>query len=139
MSTWVVRSPRQTDFWKEKTPGEVGPGTYNLNATDSTLSSGLAPFLVSSDKSTAQSANVTYLELKPGAGSYELDKSFKESQQKKPRSKSGFTPFVSKMPRWAPVAPGSIAFTMSTVIKNPGPGTYEVRGKSKTKEKKESK
>lgn len=109
MSTWVVRSPRHTDFWKEKTPGEVGPGSYNLSSAGSTLTSGLAPFLVSSDKSTTQSANVTYMELKPGPGSYELDASFRHTAtaEKKPRSKSGFTPFISKMPRWAPVAPGS--------------------------------
>lgn len=43
------------------------------------------------------------------------------------------------MPRWAPVAPGSTQFTMSTVIKNPGPGTYEVRGRSKTAKNKEKK
>jgi hypothetical protein len=96
MSTWIGRSPRNTDFWAEKTPGEVGPGSYNLNSTASTAAAGLAPFLVSSDKPISQSANVTFVEGLPGPGSYELDQSFRKSMLKKPRSKSGSTPFVSR-------------------------------------------
>lgn len=119
MVMYINRSERNTDFWAASTPKEVGPGTYALPITSARAAS--VPFSVGTLRS---SSHLILNEGKPGPGAYDPN-----TRRSSSPNKIGSSSFISKQPRLAPNAPGSSVFCFPSSFKNPGPGSYEVRGK----------
>eukprot|EP00743_Colponemidia_sp_Colp-15_P004159 GILK01004488.1.p1 GENE.GILK01004488.1~~GILK01004488.1.p1 ORF type:complete len:602 (-),score=58.48 GILK01004488.1:151-1956(-) len=120
----VVRSPRNIDFQAINTPADIGPGYYEVPAggarkLGTPSSNSYAPFMSLDEKKLNE--NRTTSAITPGPGSY------REAPSPKPKVYESDIPsnaFATKVPRFAPVAPGSSVYKSSTIVDNPGPGSY---------------
>jgi len=100
---------RVTEWWDDKTPKKVGPGSYNLAPNKSIYSSSV-PF------STGQKRSLSAGKAGPGPGTYQ--------PKAPPSNKRQSSSFYSRAPKIIPYAPGQTAYTLPSSYYTPGPGTY---------------
>lgn len=103
------------------TQDNVAPGTYNTNR-DTIKVEGEKPVPFSSGVEKVCCPNNATSCYTPGPGAY-----VGQINSHQEASGLGQINFKSKSARIGPTAPGSTAFTESSVHKNPGPGTYGTR------------
>ncbi|KAG9406600.1 putative palmitoyltransferase zdhhc4 [Aphanomyces cochlioides] len=117
--TITTRSRRATSFSSGHTPAVVGPGTYAPeHALQPTIHPSYSAFASSNKRDLNK--NVGTSAITPGPGAYITEV---------PPSTGGAgghssNVFTTKVPRFAPHAPGSTIYLPSTVQENPGPGAY---------------
>ncbi|ETV98196.1 hypothetical protein H310_08922 [Aphanomyces invadans] len=119
--TITTRSRRATAFTSGHTPAVVGPGSYAPdNATHPIVQPSYSAFASSNkrdlNKNTGTSA------ITPGPGAYATDATAGHTSGVACGQSSNV--FTTKVPRFAPHAPGSTIYLPSTVNDNPGPGAY---------------
>ncbi|KAF0720523.1 Aste57867_242 [Aphanomyces stellatus] len=118
--TITTRSRRATSFSSGHTPAIVGPGSY---AADNLVQSNVHPSysaFASSDRRDLNK-NMGTSAITPGPGAYitEVPQPTTTSLAQQPSNA-----FTTKVPRFAPNAPGSTIYLPSSVQDNPGPGAY---------------
>lgn len=113
-------SDRKTDFWKDNTPKVVAPGTYNPeNNGKEGISMGKeapVPFNSIKEREVHEKGKDN-----PGPGFYNAKYSVNENRVSSANANNSFT---TKVPRFAPMAPGSTVFKTASSFFNPGPGSY---------------
>lgn len=128
-----ARAARRTDesfTIMTETGADVCPGSYNLDSATSIRGGGhQASYPFNSLQERVLNPNISTSGTTPGPGSYigqvvvsphRAEPAFGEAS-----TMSG-TSFRSKSARIGPTAPGSTVFSTSTILKNPGPGEYQV-------------
>jgi hypothetical protein len=118
----VQRNPRDcTEFFpKGTTSGKVGPGTYanTFNEPAKSIEENGVPFESLQEKEL--NANKATSATTPGPGAY-ID------QGEIAQAGDATFNFKSRVRRIGPVTPGSSIFKESTIFKNPGPGTHNIK------------
>jgi len=125
-----ARSVRRTSEYlvpKHQTSDHVAPGTYtnSYDAAFQPKGESAVPFSSLQEKVLNQNRGTSA--LTPGPGAYvglgvPNGRGLKANGEEV--SGLGTTSLKSKVARLAPTAPGSSEYTVSTIEKNPGPGTY---------------
>jgi len=134
MAISTYRAPRNTeDLFVPKWSANpnVGPGSYTNDYHDIKPSSGerLVPFNSLAEKKMNQNTGTSA--ITPGPGAYIGGKAMELAD-----TCAGSVGIKSKSRRMAPTAPGSTLFVTSTIVQNPGPGTYKQDGFAHGKGKK---
>lgn len=129
MAINVYRSPRAIDFSVKATGDKVGPGTYSNthNEVVRACEEKGVPFQSLQEKELCQNKGTSA--ITPGPGAY-IDGSSETTIEG--IKKTQMASFKSRSKRMCPTAPGSSTFLPSTIVDNPGPGSYPI-GKSWSK------
>lgn len=133
MAINVYRSPRAIDFSHRSTADKVGPGTYSNTHNEVTraFEEKGVPFQSLQEKDLCQNKNTSA--ITPGPGAY-IDPD-DGTIMGVPVGKRQTSVFKSVSRRMCPTAPGSSTFLPSTIVENPGPGSYAL-SKTWSKDKK---
>lgn len=120
MSFNIQRSKRKTDYWKDNTPKEIAPGTYDPKLGGPVATSigreASAPFNSVKERDAQERVNEN-----PGPGSYTANYTVNETRVSSANPNNSFK---TRVARFAPTAPGSTAYKTATSFFNPGPGSY---------------
>lgn len=133
MAMDLSRNQRRTDEYftiMTQTGADVSPGMYHDDSTSAFPrkgnSQGSVPF--TSVQERVLNPNNTTSGITPGPGAY-VSQHAVASNAVEPifgeTSTISGTSMRSNVARLGPVAPGSTIFTTSTIVKNPGPGSYQ--------------
>lgn len=139
MAINVYRSPRAIDFSMRSTSDKVGPGTYSNthNEVVRTAEERGVPFQSLQEKEL--NANKSTSAITPGPGAYiDGGESIESVGAGGVVGGKQTSVFKSTSNRMCPTAPGSSIFLPSTIVENPGPGSYPIP-KSWSKNKKAAK
>jgi hypothetical protein len=120
MSFNVQKGLRKTEYWKDNTPKIVAPGTYDPNIDrqggPSMGKETSAPFNCVKERDVHDKVSNN-----PGPGFYTTNYQQNENRVSSANENNSFT---TKVPRFAPIAPGSTAYKTASSFFNPGPGSY---------------
>lgn len=130
MAVDTARAARRTDEFFQtmtQTPGDIIAGKYHTER-QAFVQGGQASFPFTSSQDKVLNPNVGTSGMTPGPGSY-VSPDAHALNMVEPRfgeaSTMSGTTLRSTSTRLGPTAPGSTIFTTSTIVQNPGPGTYE--------------
>ena len=122
MALGIYRADRRTEFWTDKTPDNIGPGSYiDTMKTDSTRKVTGKSQEKRSISTGANRCSYQTGRRGPGPGTYEVD-----SEVRKGGSRAGSSCFASRQKRMGPLAPGATVYCYPSSYHNPGPAHYQL-------------
>lgn len=125
MAINTCRAPRRTEDFlhlSTSTSDLVAPGSYEREKP--AVGESAVPFMSLQEKILNPMSSSS--KLTPGPGTY-MGQDLPALLDELPANGISTTAFRSKAKRFGPAMPGASPYTSSTILKNPGPGTYTVQ------------